>query len=96
MSTIDQESGSVEILHGLTVNENNIIITVTSTGCTDESNFKIEVVKTLPPLVTFIRVKPDLCKVAPHSVNLYFSLKEIGFADFKVKNLFAPELKHLK
>ena len=90
MSTTEKESHSVETLHGLSVNETKVIITVTSTGCTNESDFKIEVVKTLPPLVTFVRVKPDLCKVAPHSVDLSFSLKEIGTADFKVDNLFAP------
>ncbi|MDJ0532389.1 MAG: hypothetical protein QNJ70_07820 [Xenococcaceae cyanobacterium MO_207.B15] len=90
MSTTKKESHSVETLHGLVVSESKVIITVTSTGCTDEGDFKIEVVETLPLLVSFVRVQPDFCKMAPHSIDLSFSLKEIGAAEFKVANLFAP------
>lgn len=96
MSTTKKESNSIETLHGLTVTETEAIITVTSTGCTDQSDFKIEVVETLPLLVTFVRVKPDFCRMAPHSVDLSFSLKEIGGAEFKVANLFAPGPRRLK
>ncbi len=96
MNNTETESHSVETLHGLAVNETEVVITVTSTGCTDKNDFKIEVVKTLPPVVTFIRVKPDPCKAAPQKVNLSFSLKEIGTADFKVDNLFAPGPKNLQ
>ncbi len=96
MSTTEKESHSIETLHGLAVTETKVIITVTSTGCTDESDFKIEVVETLPLLVTFVRVKPDFCRMAPHSVDLSFSLKEVGGAEFKVANLFAPGPRRLK
>ena len=96
MPTTSKESRSVETLHGLAVTETKVIITVTSTGCTDESDFKIEVAESLPPLVTFIRVRPDFCRMISHSVDLSFSLKEVGSAEFKVANPFAPGPRRLQ
>ncbi len=95
MATPEKESHSVETLHGLTVTENKVIITVTSTGCTDESDFEIVVRESLPPLVSFVRIQADFCKMAPHSVDLSFSLKKIGTAEFKVENLFSPGPRRL-
>ena len=95
MPTTEKESYRLETLHGLAVTETKVIITVTSTGCTDESDFKIEVVETLPLLVNFIRVKPDFCRMISHSVDLSFSLKEVGAAEFKVGNPFAPGPRRL-
>lgn len=96
MSIMSKESGSVETLHGLAVTETQVIISVTSTGCTDESDFKIEVAESLPPIVTFIRVKPDVCRAISHTVDLSFSLKEVGSAEFKVANPFAPGPRRLR
>ncbi|MDJ0616933.1 MAG: hypothetical protein QNJ63_09340 [Calothrix sp. MO_192.B10] len=96
MSNTETEYPSVETLHGLVVTETKVIITVTSTGCTDESDFKIEIVETLPLLVKIVRVKPDFCRMIPHSVDLSFSLKEFGAAEFKVANPFAPGPRRLQ
>ena len=90
MSTSISESRSVETLHGLAVTEKKVTITVTSNGCTDKSDFKIEVQESLPPIVTFIRVKPDNCRAISRSVDICFSLKEVGTTKFKVANSFAP------
>ncbi|KST68031.1 hypothetical protein [Mastigocoleus testarum] len=84
-----------ETLHGLVLTDTTATITVTSTGCTDKSDFKIQLQESSPPIVTFVRVKPDFCRVVPHSVDIVFSLKEIGAASFKVANLFEPGPRRL-
>ncbi|MDJ0703147.1 MAG: hypothetical protein QNJ46_07705 [Leptolyngbyaceae cyanobacterium MO_188.B28] len=84
-----------EILHGLAIAETTVTITVTSTGCTDKSDFEIQLQKSSPPVVTFVRVNPDLCRAAPHSVDIIFSIKEVGADNFTVANLFEPGPKQL-
>ena len=79
-----------ETLHGFVLTETTATITVTSTGCTDKKDFKVQLQKSSPPIATFIRVNPDLCEAAPHSVDIVFSLEEIGASCFKVGNLFEP------
>lgn len=90
MGESSERCGQVETLHGLEVTETKVIITVTSTGCTDKDDFKIEVQESLPPIATFIRVQPDFCRAVSHSVDISFSLKEVGAAEFKVGNPFEP------
>jgi len=80
----------VETLHGLMLTDNQVIITVTSNGCTDKDDFKIELKESHPPIATFIRVQPDFCRAVAHSVDIAFSLKEVGAAEFKVDNPFEP------
>ncbi len=89
MSEQNDKRGTVETLHGLEVTETQVI-TVTSNGCTDRGDFKLEVQESLPPIVTFIRVQPDFCRAVSHSVDIAFSLKEVGAAEFKVGNPFEP------
>lgn len=79
-----------ETLHGVVVTETTVTVTVTSNGCTDAEDFRIEVQESQPPIATWIRVTPDPCRMVAHSVDLDFSLKLIGSADFKVANTFAP------
>jgi hypothetical protein len=80
----------VETLHGLMLTDNQVIITVTSKGCTDKDDFKIELKESHPPIATFIRVQPDFCRAVAHSVDIAFSLKEVGAAEVKVDNPFEP------
>ena len=96
MPTSISESRPVETLHGLTITAEKATITVTSNGCTDKSDFKIEVQESLPPIVTFIRVKPDNCKKVSRSVDISFSLKQVGTTKFKVANPFASGPPRLK
>jgi hypothetical protein len=67
-----------------------VIITVTSNGCTDKEDFTIALKESHPPIATFLRVQPDFCRAAPHSVDIAFSLKEVGAAEFTVDNPLAP------
>ncbi len=84
------EEKSIETLHGLVLTETTVTIKVTSTGCTKKEDFQLRLQKSEPPILTIIRVKPDPCKAAPHSIDIVFSLKEIGAANFTVANPFAP------
>ncbi|ETW98141.1 hypothetical protein [Candidatus Entotheonella palauensis] len=95
MSEQSENRRQVETLHGLEVTETAVVITVTSNGCTDKDDFEIEVQKSLPPIATFIRVQPDFCEAVPHSVDISFSLKEVGAAEFKVGNPFRPGPRQL-
>jgi heat shock protein HslJ len=83
-------SKSMETLHGLVFNETTATIKVASTGCTKKEDFELRLQKSEPPILTIIRVKPDLCEAGPHSIDIVFSLKEIGTANFTIANLFAP------
>jgi hypothetical protein len=80
----------VETLHGLMLTGNQVIITVTSNGCTEKADFKIALKESHPPIATFIRVQPDFCRAVAHSVDIAFSLKEVGAAAFTVDNPFEP------
>ncbi|MDJ0717964.1 MAG: hypothetical protein QNJ54_27705 [Prochloraceae cyanobacterium] len=84
------EGKSIETLHGLVLTETTATIKVTSTGCTAKEDFQLRLQKSEPPILTIIRVKPDLCLAAPHTIDIVFSLKEIGATNFTVANLFAP------
>ncbi|MDJ0594889.1 MAG: hypothetical protein QNJ72_33750 [Pleurocapsa sp. MO_226.B13] len=90
MSQDLSERKKIEPLHGLVLTETTATIKVTSTGCTKKEDFQLRLQKSEPPILSIIRVKPDLCKAAPHSIDVVFSLKEIGAANFTVANLFAP------
>ncbi len=79
-----------EVLHGIRVQQNTVTVTVTSNGCTGPGDFEIKVAKSNPPIATWIRKRPDPCKMISHSVDLEFSRKLIGKLPFKVGNTFAP------
>lgn len=81
---------SKETLHGLYIDKETVTVTVTSTGCTKKEDFTIMLRKSRPPIITFIRLKPDLCRAAPHKINIQFPLKEVGATEFALANLFKP------
>ena len=80
----------MEVLHGLVVTESFIQITVTSTGCTEKKDFEVRVQESLPPVLTFFRVNPDPCDMAPHLTDIQFSRDEAGGGnhEFEVANRF--------
>ena len=83
-------AAEIEPLHGLEVTERYATIFVTSTGCTKKEDFIPVLQKTEPPIVTFIRLKPDYCKAASRPVPIRFSLEEVGAQTFNVNNIFTP------
>ncbi len=81
---------TIEPLHGIQITEKGVTIVVTSTGCTKKEDFTTILAKSQPPIVTFIRLKPDFCKAASRPYPIKFSLQEVGAKEFKVANLFVP------
>ena len=80
----------IEHLHGLEVTQRCATIFVTSNGCTQKEDFIPVLQKTEPPVVTFIRLKPDYCKAASRLVPIRFSLEEVGAQTFNINNILTP------
>ena len=73
---IDEE---VAVLHGIEITREDLILTVTSTGCTGNNHFNIDMDTSITPFsVTIYRVKGDRCRAAPHFKKLIFSREELG------------------
>ena len=83
-------AAEIEPLHGVNLTEKYCTIVVTSTGCTKKEDFVALLKKSQPPIVTFVRLKPDYCKAAARPYPIKFSLSEIGAKEFDVSNLFVP------
>ncbi|NEQ10616.1 MAG: hypothetical protein F6K37_33265 [Moorea sp. SIO4E2] len=83
-------AATVEPLHGIHITEKGVTIVVTSNGCTQKEDFTTILAKSQPPIVTFIRLKPDFCKGVSRPYRIEFSLSEVGATEFKVANLFEP------
>lgn len=83
-------SPAIEILHGLNITERSATVLVKSTGCTRKEDFITILQKSQPPIVTFIRLRPDPCKAAPRPMPISFSLEELGASLFTVANQFEP------
>ncbi|MCX4027223.1 hypothetical protein H0A36_08525 [Endozoicomonas sp. SM1973] len=81
---------AIEDLHGLQVTEKLASIVVTSTGCTKKEDFIVVSDKSVPPKVTFIRLKPDYCRAASRPYLIRFSLEEVGARKFSVVNPVIP------
>jgi hypothetical protein len=83
---------SLEKLHGLNFSEEKLLIKVTSTGCTEKIHFNVQKDQDDPKAISFIRNIPDKCKMAPHTVELAFNLKELGLNSLQnvfVRNPFS-------
>ncbi len=83
-------AANIEPLHGIEVTEKYCMIIVTSTGCTKKEDFVPVLQKSQPPVVTFIRLKPDFCEATPRPYPIRFSLEEVGAKEFTVSNLIVP------
>jgi len=83
-------AADIEPLHGISLMERGCAIFVTTTGCTKKEDFVSVLQKSEPPVVTFIRLKPDLCEAFPRVYPIQFSFEEIGAKEFTVSNLFVP------
>ena len=56
-----------EQLHGLIMGEGKIVIAVSSAGCTNAEQFKLDVAGSAGGLgLTVVRTAPDFCKMVPH------------------------------
>ncbi|MFB9245523.1 hypothetical protein [Massilia antarctica] len=89
----------LEPLHGICFERKNLIVWVTSSGCTNKDSFQISLVKggagKMALSLEIVRIKPDLCKAVNHVVELSFSWEELSLdgeelmsATIKVANSF--------
>lgn len=90
VATPTAQAAEIETLHGISVTSRYCTIFVTSNGCTQKEDFVTLLQKSEPPVVTFVRLEPDLCKAAPRPTEIRFSLSEVGADTFAVANLLTP------
>lgn len=90
-----------EVLYGVELTPESLIITVATGGCTEEDSFHIDVNKGytgLPPyLVTVYRVKPDDCLGHFEPIRIAFSRKDLGLeglVEFRVLNRIGNTSNH--
>ncbi|WP_446010624.1 hypothetical protein [Candidatus Electrothrix sp.] len=90
-----------EVLHGIELTDEKLIITVATGGCTEEDSFHVYVDKGytgLPPYqVTVYRIKPDDCKGNFEPVRISFSRRELGLegnVDFRILNRIGNTSNH--
>lgn len=82
----------LEPIHGISVDRKNIIVKVTSNGCTQSEDFRVIVnVSKLGTVMEIYRDKQDQCKMTPQKVDLAFDRILSGLPDkapFVVSNFF--------
>ena len=90
-----------EVLHGIELTDEKLIITVATGGCTEEDGFHVHVDKGytgLPPYqVTVYRIKPDPCDGNFEPIRISFSRKKLGLegnVDFTVRNRIGNTSQH--
>ncbi len=90
-----------EVLYGVEITPEKLIITVATGGCTGEDSFHVDVNKGYtgrpPYLVTVYRVVPDHCKGNFEPMKVAFSRKELkleGNVEFTVQNRIGNTSQH--
>lgn len=90
-----------EVLHGVELTPEKLIITVATGGCTGEDSFHIDVNKGFtgqpPYLVTIYRIEPDDCKGAFEPMKIAFSKEKLGLdgaVEFILRNKIGNTSQH--
>lgn len=87
-----------EVLHGVELTKEKLIITVVSGGCTKEGDFRFDVNKrTTPYMVTVYRIVPDDCKRVPELIQISYSREELGLdghVEFILRNKIGNTSQH--
>jgi hypothetical protein len=90
-----------EVLYGVELTPEKLIITVATGGCTGEDSFHVEVNKGytgLPPyFVTVYRIVPDDCKGAFEPIKIAFSREKLGLdglIEFVFRNKIGNTSQH--
>ncbi len=80
----------LESLLGVLFRDQGIVFQVASNGCTQKSDFKIDVMESDPLQLRLIRVRPDPCDAyVPLGERIFFSYRELGIIagdELKVQN----------
>jgi len=87
-----------EVLHGVEVTPEKLIITVATGGCTDGGDFRFDVNKMASPyIVTVYRIVSDDCKGAFEPIQISYSRKELGLeggVEFILRNKIGNTSQH--
>ena len=74
-----------EVLHGVELTPDELVLTVVSKGCSKKEHFYIDVnigIASVPAyLLTVYRIVPDDCKKVPELVKLSYPIKDLGLED---------------
>jgi hypothetical protein len=69
----------LEPLLGVIFLKSGIVFQVTSTGCTQKSDFDLQVLESYPLQLRLIRINPDLCDAyIPLGERIFYSYSELG------------------
>lgn len=72
-------AGSVESIVGAMPDNKGITFMVMSNGCTQASDFEIEVsVNSDLPYIKLVREKQDYCRAVTHPVKIFLTYNEMG------------------
>lgn len=80
-----------ETLHGFYLRDNELVIAVTSNGCTTAESFRLDAVSGITGwMLTVERITPDDCRMVPHTREFTLPLpRELRGQPFTVQNRFA-------
>lgn len=77
--TTTAQAAAPESLRAVRFDGGAVVVRVDSNGCTDASNFAVEVADGGTVDLTFTREKPDLCRaLVPDGVELRWTYQELG------------------
>jgi hypothetical protein len=87
-----------EVLHGVELTREKLIITVATGGCTNKGSFRFDVNKGATPyMVTVYRIEPDDCKEDFEPESLSYSREELGIdgpVEFILRNKIGNTSQH--
>lgn len=79
--TTTAQAAPLEGLRALRFEAGSVVVRVDSNGCTQVSDFAVEVVDDQTRELTFVREKPDHCRaLVPEGVELRWTYQELGLA----------------
>ena len=92
----EKNSKSSETLLGFNSDNEGIYFTVESNGCTSKKSFEVAVdLNCKTPSIEIYRIAEDYCKMAPFSLKIMYTWKELNIEKvpkFKVLNLFEKNI----
>ena len=87
-----------EVLHGVELTPEKLVITVATGGCTEEGDFRFDVNKMASPyMVTVYRIVSDDCKGEFEPIQISYSREELGLKDgveFILRNKIGNTSQH--
>ena len=82
--TTTAQAAPLESLRTVRFDNGAVVVRVDSNGCTQTSDFAVEMVDDQTAELTFTRESPDLCKaLVPDGVELRWTYEELGLASGK-------------